>query len=74
MIHLAVELFEDKYPDLEINTEEYSIKIWRNPNTVIVDFSLLTRYIAEEKNETPIGYDLIMNLTKSTILPFVKRI
>src|SRR5690606_35118573 len=55
---------------LEIDTADYYCKVWRNTHSVAVEFTRIVRYVPLGSKETDFEYDIVVNLSTKTILPF----
>lgn len=73
-IQLALILINQRFPFIDINTEEYHCTVWRGENGIAVDFTRIIRYVPAGKNEQDLEYDIIVNLTNKAISPFEKPI
>lgn len=69
-IQQALDLLEEQQPDLKINKADFHCKVWRNTHTVAVEFTRIVRYVPLGSKETDFEYDIVVNLSKKTVLPF----
>lgn len=70
VIQQALELLEEKQPGLEINRADFYCKVWRNTHSVAVELTRIVRYIPLGSKETDFEFDIVVNLSNKTILPF----
>lgn len=63
---------KEKQPSIQINPDEYYIKVWRGAKGVSVDFTRIVRYVPLHSVQSEFEYDVIVNLVNKLILPFDK--
>ena len=72
-IQQALDLLKEKH-GLEINTADFYCKVWRNAHTVAVEFTRIVRYVPLGSKEADFEYDIVVNLSNNTVLPFDEQI
>jgi hypothetical protein len=70
LIQLALDLLKEKYTTIQINRNDYHIKVWKGTNGIAVDFTRIIQYIPLSKAHVKLAYDIVVNLTNQDIIPF----